>query len=161
MSNLFDTLIDRLLDHEGGYVNDPRDPGGETRFGISKRSYPSIDIKNLTRAVAVDIYRRDFWDRIQGDTLPQAFAFQALDAAVNHGMENAVRWLQRAACVAEDGVIGPVTLAAVGRADPADLVLLFNAERLRFYARLAAFDAFGRGWVYRVASNLAYAAGDN
>jgi lysozyme family protein len=157
----FDDFIGRVLSHEGGYVNDTRDPGGETKFGIAKRSYPSVDIANLTRAAAVEIYRRDFWGRVQGDQLPRSFAFQALDAAVNHGIGNAVRWMQRAAGVADDGVIGPMTLAAVGRANPADLVLLFNAQRLRFYASLTTFDTFGRGWIRRVADNLAHAAEDN
>lgn len=159
--SLFDTMIDRVLGHEGGYVNDPRDPGGETKFGIAKRSYPSADIKNLTREQAVAIYRADFWNRVQGDKLPPGFVFQALDAAVNHGIGNAVRWMQRAAGVADDGAIGPVTLAAVARADVADLVLNFNAERLAFYTKLSTFDAFGRGWVNRVAGNLRYAAQDN
>ncbi len=157
----FDDFIGRVLTHEGGYVNDPLDPGGETKFGIAKRSYPHVDIKALTRDQAITIYRRDFWDRAQGEKLPRSFAFQALDAAVNHGIGNAVRWMQRAAKVADDGIIGPMTLAAVGRTDPADLVLRFNAERLRFYAKLSTFDAFGRGWVNRVAANLDYAAEDN
>ncbi|MCT6720026.1 glycoside hydrolase family 108 protein [Acidovorax sp. K2F] len=158
---LFRDLIDRVLSHEGGYVNHPNDPGGETKFGIAKRSYPSVDIKALTREDAVAIYERDFWQRVQGDKLPRALAFQALDAAVNHGIGNAVRWMQRAAGVADDGIIGPATLAAVGRADPADLVLQFNAERLEFYAKLQTFDTFGRGWARRVAGNLRYAAQDN
>ena len=158
---MFDYFIERVLAHEGGYVNDPRDPGQETRWGISKRAYPHLDIRNLTRAQAVDIYRRDFWQRVRGDELPREFAFQALDAAVNHGIGNAVRWMQRAAGVADDGVIGPVTLAAVQRAQPADLVLRFNAERLRFYAKLTTFGTFGRGWVNRVAGNLDHAAADN
>ena len=158
---MFDYFIERVLTHEGGYVNDPRDPGQETRWGISKRSYPQVDIRNLTRAQAVDIYRRDFWQRVRGDELPREFAFQALDAAVNHGIGNAVRWMQRAAGVADDGVIGPVTLAAVQRAQAADLVLRFNAERLRFYAKLTTFSVFGRGWVNRVAGNLDHAAADN
>ena len=157
----FDLLVERVLSHEGGYVNDPRDPGQETRWGISKRAYPQVDIRNLTRAQAVDIYRRDFWQRVRGDELPREFAFQALDAAVNHGIGNAVRWMQRAAGVADDGVIGPITLAAVQRAQPADLVLRFNAERLRFYAKLTTFATFGRGWVNRVAGNLEHAAADN
>lgn len=157
----FDEFIDRVLSHEGGYVNDPRDPGGETKFGIAKRSYPNVDIKNLTRDGAIEIYRRDFWDRVQGDKLPRQFAFQALDAAVNHGIGNAVRWMQRAVGAADDGIIGPVTLSRVQRFDPVDLVLLFNAERLEFYAKLEKFDAFGRGWTRRVAGNLRYAAQDN
>ncbi|MES2183013.1 MAG: glycosyl hydrolase 108 family protein [Pseudomonadota bacterium] len=158
---MFEDCIGRILGNEGGYVHDARDPGGETNFGISKRSYPALDIAALTRAQAVEIYRRDFWARVQGERLPRAFAFQALDAAVNHGIGNAVRWMQRAAGVADDGVIGPMTLGAVGRADPVDLVLGFNAERLEFYAKLATFDAFGRGWTRRVAGNLRYAAQDN
>lgn len=157
----FDDFIGRVLSSEGGYVNDARDPGGETKFGIAKRSYPSVDIKSLTREDAIGIYRRDFWARVQGDKLPRAFAFQVLDAAVNHGIGNAVRWMQRAAGAADDGIVGPMTLALVARADPADLVLKFNSERLRFYAKLSTFDAFGRGWVNRVAANLDYAAGDN
>lgn len=159
--SLFPALIERVLSHEGGYVNDPRDPGGETKFGIAKRSYPAVDIRNLTREGAMAIYERDFWARVQGDRLPRAFAFQALDAAVNHGIGNAVRWMQRAAGVADDGVIGPMTLAAVARTEPADLVLAFNAERLEFYAKLQTFDTFGRGWTRRVAGNLRFAAQDN
>lgn len=159
--SLYLDLVDRVLSHEGGYVNDPNDPGGETKWGISKRSYPHLNIKDLTRQDAIAIYQRDFWQRVQGDKLPVPFVFQALDAAVNHGIGNAVRWMQRAAGVADDGVIGPVTLAAVARQEPADLVLLFNAERLEFYAKLKNFDNFGRGWTIRVAGNLRHAAQDN
>lgn len=159
--SLYLDLVDRVLSHEGGYVNDPNDPGGETKWGISKRSYPHLNIKDLTRQDAIAIYQRDFWQRVQGDKLPVPFVFQALDAAVNHGIGNAVRWIQRAAGVADDGVIGPVTLAAVARQEPADLVLNFNAERLEFYAKLQTFDHFGRGWTRRVAKNLRYAAQDN
>lgn len=157
----FDAYIERVLAHEGGYVNHRDDPGGETQWGIAKRSYPHLNIRALTRRDAIDIYRRDFWARVRGDQLPSEFAFQALDAAINHGIGNAVRWMQRAAGVADDGVFGPVTLAAVRAADPADLVLRFNAERLEFYAKLRTFDTFGRGWVNRVAGNLRHAARDN
>lgn len=158
---LFDQMIERVLGHEGGYVFDRRDPGGETQWGISKRSYPTVDIKKLTRAQAIDLYRRDFWKRVHGDQLPACFVFQALDAAVNHGVGNSIRWMQRAAGVADDGVIGPVTLAAIGRCDPADLVLRFNAARLEFYTKLSTFDTFGRGWINRIAGNLRFAAEDN
>lgn len=157
----FDAIIDRILAHEGGYVNHPSDPGGETQWGISKRSYPSLNIRTLTRKDAIEIYRRDFWARVQGDRLPKAFAFQALDAAVNHGIGNAVRWMQKSVGVAEDGVIGPRTIAAIGGHNPADLVLTFNAIRLEFYAGLSTFAQFGKGWVRRVAGNLRYAAQDN
>lgn len=157
----FDSLIGRVLSHEGGYSLDPRDPGGETQWGISKRAYPAVNIRALTRDQAIEIYRRDYWARVQGDKLPAAVAFQVLDAAVNHGVGTAIRWLQRAVGVADDGVIGPLTLAAVAAAPAADLVLLFNAERLEFYAKLSTFDAFGKGWTRRVAGNLRLAALDN
>jgi lysozyme family protein len=159
--SLFPTYIERVLSHEGGYVNNPADPGGETQWGIAKRSYPTVDIKALTRQGAIAIYERDFWVRVHGDELPQALAFQALDAAVNHGIGNSVRWMQRAAGVADDGYFGPITKAAILAADENDLLMRFNAIRLDFYTRLSTWPTFGRGWARRVAENLLYAAKDN
>ncbi len=161
MTDRFPIFIERILSHEGGYVFDKRDPGGETKWGISKRSYPALNVKALTRDQAVAIYRRDFWDAQQLGKLPQAIAFQVFDAGVNHGAGNAVRWLQAAAGAASDGLIGPRTLAAVRAADQNDLLLRFNAARLDFYASLSTFATFGRGWVRRVAGNLRHAAGDH
>lgn len=157
----FRTFIERLLSHEGGYVNHPADPGGETKWGISKRSYPKVNIRNLSREAAIEIYRTDFWQRSQADDLPPAVGFQLLDAAVNSGIGQATRWLQKAAGVADDGVIGPVTLAALQCADPNDLVLRFNAERLEFMTRLSTWDKFGKGWARRIAGNLRLASQDN
>lgn len=157
----FNDFIQRILSHEGGYVHNVNDLGGETKFGISKRSYPNLNIKDLTRDAAIEIYKRDFWERYSCSKLPQELAFQVLDAAINHGGGNAIRWLQRAAGVVDDGVIGPLSLAAVGRRAPADLVLLFNAERLEFYTKLSTWPSFGKGWTRRVAENLKYAAKDN
>ena len=160
----FETIIERILAHEGGYVDHPRDPGGATNFGITERVARATGyrghMRNLPRETAVAIYHTHYWDSVQGDKLPDAVAFQVVDAAVNHGVGNAVRWLQRAAGVANDGIIGPVTLAAVRKADPADIVLLFNAIRLEFYASLSTFPTFGRGWTRRVAGNLRLAAED-
>lgn len=156
----FARFIDRVLSHEGGYVHDPRDPGGETKFGISKRAYPTLDIAALTRDDAIAIYRRDYWEPIAGDRLPPAVAFQVLDAAVNHGVGTAIRFLQRAAGVADDGTLGPVTLAAVAAAYPATLAVAVVAARLDFYTRLARFPDFGRGWVRRAAQNLAFISTD-
>lgn len=161
MSQLFDTMVERVLAHEGGYVNHPNDPGGETHWGIAKRSYPHLNIRSLTRQDAVEIYRRDFWERVKCDQLPPEFAFQAFDAAVNHGIGNAVRWMQRAAGVADDGIFGPITLAAVKAMSGEDLVLKFNAERLDFYTKLSTWPSFGKGWVRRIAGNLRHAAVDN
>lgn len=161
MIDHFDIFIERLLDHEGGYVNNPRDPGGETKWGISKRSYPHLNIKTLTREEAIEIYRKDFWQRIHGSEIDKSVAFQALDGAVNSGIGNSVRWLQRAASVADDGIIGPVSLAAIKRAHPADLTLLYLAERLEFMTSLTKWPDFGRGWARRIAKNIRYAAEDN
>jgi lysozyme family protein len=161
----FDQIIGRILAHEGGFVEHPKDPGGATNFGITERVARAAGyrghMRNLPRETAVAIYRAQYWDRVQGDKLPGAVAFQVVDAAVNHGTGNAIRWLQAAAGVAADGIIGPVTLAAVRKADPADLVLVFNAIRLEFYAALSTFGTFGRGWTRRVAGNLRLAAHDN
>lgn len=157
----FPIAIERILGHEGGYVNNAADPGGETQWGISKRSYPNVDIKNLTRDAAKAIYERDFWTPVASKIADSALCFQALDAAVNHGMGNAVRFIQRAAGVADDGHFGPFSLAAVERMDANDLHLLFMAERLSFYTKLTTFDAFGRGWTNRIATNLRFLAQDN
>ena len=156
----FDRFIDRLLSHEGGYVNDPHDPGGETKFGISKRSYPRLNIRKLTRAEAIAIYRRDFWERSRADDLPPAVGFQLLDGAVNSGIDNATRWLQRAVGVADDGIIGPVTLGALRITDPADVVMLFLAERLQFMTGLRNWPQHGKGWARRIAQNLRFGAED-
>lgn len=161
----FEKLIGRILEHEGGYVDHPRDPGGATNFGITERVARASGyrghMRNLPRETAIAIYRAQFWDRVHGDKLPDEVAFQVVDAAVNHGTGNAVRWLQRAAGVADDGIIGPVTLAAVRKADTGDMVLVFNAIRLEFYATLSTFPTFGRGWARRLAGNLRHAATDN
>lgn len=150
----FDEAFDRLIDHEGGYVNDPKDPGGETKFGISKRQYPGLDIKNLTREDARLIYGSDYWGRARCDELLPSVAYQVFDGAVNSGIENSVRWLQRALGVADDGHVGPTTMCAASNMDACQTIRLFNAERLIFLTKLTTFDRFGRGWTRRVADNL-------
>lgn len=157
----FDTAFDRLMGHEGGYVDNPADPGGETNWGISKRQYPDVDIKNLSRDQAKEIYRRDFWDRGQMGELNPAVAFQVFDFAVNSGIETAIRKLQAAAGVADDGHIGPVTVAAIKNRGVNDMIMLLTAERIEYQAKLKNGDTFWRGWMRRNAGNLRYAATDN
>ncbi|HWP59514.1 MAG TPA: glycosyl hydrolase 108 family protein [Candidatus Acidoferrales bacterium] len=156
----FDTAFDRTLGHEGGYTNDPEDPGGETNWGISKRSYPDVDIKNLTRDGAKVIYQRDFWAPV-ASKLDDALVYQLFDAAVHHGIGNAIRMLQRAVGVADDGYWGPVSQVAYDRMDPNDALLRFLAERLDFMTRLSNWGHNARGWARRIAQNLKYAAADN
>lgn len=158
----FDEAFDRLIGHEGGYSNrSPKDdPGGETNWGISKRSYPRIDIKNLTRDQAKEIYRTDYWLRGGADKYDGAIGYQFFDAAVNSGIENAVRFLQRAVGVADDGNVGPITIATIKAMSVTDVLARFNAERLEFMTKLSNWDANSRGWARRIAHNLRYGAID-
>ncbi len=150
----FEQAFDKLIGHEGGYVNDPRDPGGETKFGISKRSYPHLNIAALTLEQAKEIYRLDYWDRARCSELPPDVAFQLFDTAINSGIGQAVRFLQRAAGVADDGQVGPLTMRAVRALDEEALAARFNGHRLDFMTRLSTWDVFGKGWARRVAKNL-------
>ena len=165
----FDQAFDIVvLGTEKGYQNDPRDPGNwtggavdrgtlrGTNFGISAASYPTLDIARLTEADARAIYRRDYWDRIQGDALPPPLALLVFDAAVNNGTGQAARWLQRAAGVEADGDIGPETLAAVQRQGAAEdggwpICAGFMAQRMAFMAGLPTWRSFGAGWSLRLA----------
>lgn len=155
----FDKAFDRLISHEGGYVCDPRDPGGETKYGISKRSYPSLDIKSLSREMAKAIYLKDFWLPL-GDNAHPAIKFQAFDFAVNAGIQTALRKLQQAIGVADDGNFGPISRSALNAMPASAVLFLYNAKRIEFYASLSTFSTFGKGWVRRVAKNLQYAAID-
>ena len=168
----FDEVFVRLVGHEGGYSADPKDPGNwtggrpgvgkllGTKYGIAANTYPDLDIKALTLDQAKAIYRRDWWDKIHADQLPGAVAFQLLDFAVNAGITRAVISLQRAVGVADDGKLGPRTLAAVNAMPVPDVLARFNAERLEFYASLSTWPTYGKGWARRVAGNLRYAAVD-
>lgn len=157
----FDLALAFVLRHEGGYSRDPRDPGGETKYGISRRSYPDLDIAALSPDEAGRIYRRDFWERLSLDGLPPALAAATLDAAVNLGPVPAVKMLQQglnrtAGCgLLKDGLPGPLTMAAARALSGLALrlavkeVLLLRAAH---YARLAGSDplrAFLRGWILR------------
>jgi len=154
MTTWFDQCFDKLISHEGGYVWDSRDPGGETKFGISKRAYPQVDIKNLTLGAAREIYKRDYWDRAQCDKLSPSVAYVLFDAAVNSGIGQAIRFLQRAVNVADDGVIGPMTIAAVGRLDAESVCARYIGQRLEFMTKLTTWDVYGKGWSRRLADQL-------
>ena len=150
----FDKAFELVIGHEGGYSNNPKDPGGETKYGISKRAYPDVDIRSLTLDRAKAIYRRDYWDALGLDDLPDLIRFDVFDVAVNSGLVRAVKILQAAVDVTVDGKLGPKTRAAVAAMDPLRLRLAFAALRLLFYTDLSTFSTFGKGWVRRVANNL-------
>jgi lysozyme family protein len=153
----FDQAFERLLGHEGGYVNDQRDPGGETNWGITiavaRAEGYSGPMRDLPVAKAKDIYRARYWAPVRADELPDSMRFDVFDAAVNHGASQSAKWLQRAVGTQPDGVIGAVTVAAARNAGPL-LGAKFNAQRLRFYTDLATWPTFGKGWARRVAANL-------
>lgn len=157
----FDLAFDRLMGNEGGYTPGVGDPGGETQWGLSKRSYPNIDIKALTREDARRIYKLDFWDRIDADNIYDGVAFQLLDFAVNSGIETAVRYLQRACGVADDGHWGPVSRAAVAAMTESDVIMRFCSARLDFMTRLSNWSNASRGWARRIAQDLLFGAEDS
>ena len=155
----FEAAIPLVLQHEGGYVNDPTDPGGETNYGISKRSYPDIDITNLTQEQAKEIYERDFWDKTWNDIMSQDMATTLLDASVNMGRTAAVKLLQQSvnhvygkALLEVDGVFGTHTLNAVNAASE-EVLREFRASRTIFYVDLAwekpTMKKFLAGWIRR------------
>lgn len=150
----FNDAMPLIIEFEGGYVDDPRDPGGETNFGISKRAYPNEDIKNLTLERAYEIYKRDYWDAVKADDLPAAIRFPVFDMAINSGVRQAIKTLQKSVDAVQDGILGPNTLKAVSREDPQRLVSKFLGNRLLFLTSLTTFTTFGRGWAKRVAKNL-------
>ncbi len=154
----FAKAIIPVLEHEGGYVNDPVDPGGETKYGISKRAYPDLDIKGLSIEDAMVIYKEDYWDKIQGDELfGEKLAANLLDAAVNVGVRRAVKQLQRALDwgLKIDGVLGPATLRCANAVD-GWANAEFTLERIAFYHRLVRVDPVRKkyimGWIARALS---------
>jgi len=150
----FEEAFERVIGHEGGYVNDPRDPGGETHYGISKRSYPMEDIMGLTIERARLLYRRDYWGPAGCDAVPDAIKFDLFDMAVNSGVKTAIKTLQCAAGADVDGIIGPRTLLAVQSMPAARLVARFNGARLAYMTDAAGWPTFSRGWAKRIAANL-------
>lgn len=155
MSN-FDRAMDIILDEEGGYNNDPNDPGGETKFGISKRTYPDVDIKNLTRDGAKLLYKRDFWDQVSGDELPWPLCLYVGDAAINQGVKPAISMLQHALDTVQDGILGRVTLKRAKDSHEWHWSR-FMAFRAMRYQGTRNFDRFGEGWLIRLFNVAAHA----
>lgn len=162
----FDQAFERVIGHEGGYTDDPRDRGNwttgkigqgvckGTKYGISAMAYPNIDIKNLTIEGAKTIYRSDYWNKCHIDELPDCVRFDMFDAAVNSGIGTAVKLMQRALGVKPDGIWGANTSIAASLADPYKLDKKFSGYRLQFICDLGTFPTYGKGWVRRVAANL-------
>lgn len=162
MNDIFKYALDFVLDAEGGYTNDPNDPGGETNFGIDKRSHPKENIKNLTKERAAEIYWNDYWLKSCAEHLPKLIAIAYFDSAVNTGIKQANRFLQRAVSVNDDGIVGPVTLNAVTHAEPKSTANRLIDYRQAFYESLAdsrpKLRGFLKGWTNRNVNLKAFLA---
>jgi len=161
----FDKAIPTILAHEGGYVNDPKDPGGETNFGISKRQYPFLEISKLTQEQAMGLYQRDYWLPIYDDILSQAHATKVFDLAVNMGHRAAHRLLQKAlrkykhfykTDITVDGIFGPKTLGAVNDVFPSLLLNELRIQAAVYYVNLMVrkpgLVRFAYNWMRRAQS---------
>ncbi|CAM3719610.1 glycoside hydrolase family 108 protein [Xenorhabdus thuongxuanensis] len=146
--------IHYLLPVEGGYVNAPHDRGGETQYGISQRSYPQLDIRALTQADATAIYYRDFWQPAGCERVPSGISLVLFDSAVQHGVVSAIRLLQRAVGVRDDGILGNQTLGAIAATAPDYLLHRVMNQRARYYAQIIARNPlqqrFLNGWFNRL-----------
>lgn len=154
----FDNAFTELLGHEGGYSNHPSDPGGETIWGITVAVARQNGYRGEMALMPVDfakrVYKKMYWDKVKCDEVPERIRYALFDAAVNSGTGQAVRWLQRAVGVADDGDLGPVTLAAIRLTNPELLLMAMLGQRLEFMTRLSTWPDFGRGWARRIAKIL-------
>ena len=160
MNSNFQAALDHVLKSEGGYVNNPKDPGGMTNLGCTKGVWEEFvghpvseaDMRALTPASVAPLYKRKYWDKVSGDDLPSGLDYAVFDAAINSGPGRAAKWLQEVVGVTADGAIGKGTLAAVAAHDTQKLIAQYNDKRLQFLESLPTFSTFGKGWSNRVSS---------
>ena len=159
MKGNFDKCFELVLEHEGKYVNDPRDPGGRTNMGVTQRAWESYlnrtvteaEMRTLTPENVKPFYKAMYWDKLKGDQLPAGVDYAVYDLAVNSGVNRAAKWLQEIAGVTADGIIGPKSMEAIAACDPQEVVDVLCDMRLEFLQRLPTFGTFGKGWSRRVA----------
>jgi lysozyme family protein len=154
----FDECFRVLLGHEGGFVDHPADPGGATRWGVTERVARAAgyvgDMREFPESEAKRIYHASYWSPARTDELPPAIRQAVFDGAVNSGVRQSVKWLQRAIGAKDDGVVGSQTIT-MARAAPPDFVKRrMLAQRLRFMTDLKTWPHFGRGWARRIADML-------
>lgn len=149
MKNNFDIAFDLLIRLEGGITNDPNDNGGLTKYGISQKSFPNLKIVELTLEDAREIYKQNYWDACRCDELPDSLDVAVFDSAVNQGPEQAIKLLQRAVGVVDDGVIGKLTIDACKLAGAAEL-RNFMLRRLYHYTQLDDYKHYKKGWFNRL-----------
>ena len=148
-----------MLKSEGGYVNNPADPGGMTNLGVTKATWENwvgresdeAEMRGLTPEKVEPLYKKKYWDAVRGDELPPGISYLCFDFAVNAGAGRSIKTLQTAVGVTPDGGFGPMTMAAVQAVDPVELIERFSQAKEDFYRSLNTFATFGKGWLNRVA----------
>lgn len=154
----FNEAFIKLIGHEGNFSDHPDDKGGATMFGITEAVARANlyygDMRELSLFKAKAIYQQCYWNPVKADQLPAEVRFDVFDAAVNSGVGQSAKWLQRALGVDADGDIGPLTLRAANNADGGQLKAKFNGQRLQFMTNLPTWGSFGKGWARRIAKNL-------
>ena len=159
MKENFEKALAAVLKSEGGFVNNPKDPGGMTNLGVTIKTWESFvgrnvtekEMRNLTPEIVGKMYQQKYWNAVKADDLPEGVDYLAFDFAVNAGPGRAAKLLQQAVGVTADGAIGPATLKAVAAMQPADLIEKYSAAKETFYRSLPTFETFGKGWLRRVA----------
>jgi len=157
MKENFDKCLEMLLSHEGGFVNHPEDPGGITNLGVTKKVYDEWtdresteqEMRDLTPEDVAPIYKKNYWDRVKGDSLPSGLDWACFDWAVNSGSGRPAKAVQRAVGATQDGAIGPQTLGLIMEKDPEEIINYVYGVRQDFYKSLKTFETFGRGWTRR------------
>ena len=155
--NNYSTCLEIILEHEGGFVNHPKDPGGVTNHGVTKRVYDEWigknstveEMRNLTHEDVAPIYKKNYWDRAKCDQLPSGVDLSVFDWGVNSGVSRSAKALQRIVGVKQDGGIGPMTLQAVSEVEAEEIIEQMHYMRDNFYRSLDTFETFGKGWTRR------------
>ena len=163
MKENYEHCLGMILHHEGGYVNHPKDPGGETNMGVTRRVYENWcleqdlfrkDMKDLEFSDVAPIYKKNYWDRCKCDSLPNGVDLCVFDMGVNAGTGRGARFLQKCVGSISDGAVGPNTLRQVDEwiamRGEEDLITDYSERRRDYYKRLKTFSTFGRGWIRRV-----------
>ena len=158
MNKNYDKCLETILHHEGGYVNHPEDPGGETNLGVTKRVYQewggTKDMKDLTFDDVAPIYKKNYWDKMKCDDLPSGLDLCVFDFGVNAGPGRAAKYLQSLIGTVADGGIGPNTLAKLkeytDETGVKETITNYQNDRQSYYEKLSTFKTFGRGWTRRV-----------
>ena len=156
MNNNFKECLDLVLKSEGGWVNNPADPGGETNLGVTKRvweeyvGHPVESLKKLTKEDVAPLYEQKYWRPCYGEVLPRGLDFVVFSMGVNAGPGRSVKLLQQSIGCVPDGVIGPTTRGLISSSNPTTLISKFSETRREYYRALKTFPIFGKGWLARV-----------